>query len=89
MTTPDAMTVLRLKRALVCGLAAVVHANLISGRDESSRRPQSSVFRLIYLPSQMKIAVTEDRTLDVSSLHRMAGQSLSWREILRSRPVLP
>jgi CubicO group peptidase (beta-lactamase class C family) len=60
---------------------AIDHAHLMSGRYESSRRPQSSFFSLISLPNQVKVTMNDDGTLDVSSLHGLAAQSLKWREI--------
>jgi CubicO group peptidase (beta-lactamase class C family) len=60
---------------------ATGHAQLMSGRYESSRRPQSSFFSLTYLLEQVKVASNDDGTLDVSNLHGLAGQSLRWREI--------
>jgi CubicO group peptidase (beta-lactamase class C family) len=60
---------------------AAEHAHLMSGRYESSRRPQSSFFSFLYLAEQMKVTTNDDGTIDVSSLHGLADQPLRWREI--------
>ncbi len=60
---------------------AAAHARMIAGHYDSSRRPESSFFKVLGLAGETTVAANDDGTLDVSSLHGLADEPLKLREV--------
>lgn len=60
---------------------AAAHAQSMSGNYDSSRRSESSFFKILGLLGQTTVARNEDGTLQVSSLHGLADQPIKLREV--------
>ena len=60
---------------------AAAHARLMAGHYDSSRRPESSFFKVLGLVGETTVGANEDGTLDVSSLHGLADEPMKLREV--------
>jgi CubicO group peptidase (beta-lactamase class C family) len=60
---------------------AAAHARMMAGHYDSSRRPESSFFKILGLVGETTVGANEDGTLDVSSLHGLADEPVKLREV--------
>ncbi|MBL8267889.1 serine hydrolase domain-containing protein [Steroidobacter sp.] len=60
---------------------ALEHARVVAGNYESSRRSETTFFRLFGLLGEMKVIAHEDGTIEVPALKGFNGQPKRWREV--------
>jgi CubicO group peptidase (beta-lactamase class C family) len=60
---------------------AAAHARLVAGRYASSRRAETTFFKLFTLLGQSSVAVKEEGAITVPGLTELNGQPREWREV--------
>lgn len=60
---------------------AVEHARIVAGDYASSRRAETTFFRLMTLLGEMSIAANPDGTIEVAALTGLNGKPKRWREV--------
>lgn len=60
---------------------AAEHARMITGLYQSTRRAQSSFFKLLSLAGPVKVFRNDDGTISVAAATNLAGAPIKWREV--------